>query len=83
MYQNLCYWIAITVQYTSASHFKVSFTQVVQLYFDICLKMCCIMGDVSLAVSFSIFAGMSDGPGQTFSHVVNVTVIGFGQFFGG
>ena len=63
MYQNLCYWIAITVQYTSASPFKVSFTQVVHLYFDICLKMCGIMGDVSLAVSFSIFSGMSDGPG--------------------
>ena len=25
--------------------------------------MCCIMGDISLAVFFSIFAGMSDGPG--------------------
>ena len=25
--------------------------------------MCCIMGDISLAVSFSIFAEMSDGPG--------------------
>ena len=48
---------------TSSSHFKVSFTQVVQLYSDICLKMCCSMGDVSLAVFFSIFAGMSDGPG--------------------
>ena len=25
--------------------------------------MCCIMGDISLAVFFSIVAGMSDGPG--------------------
>ena len=25
--------------------------------------MCCIMGDISLAVFFSIFAVMSDGPG--------------------
>ena len=25
--------------------------------------MCCIMGDVSLAVSFSIFAVISSGPG--------------------
>ena len=42
---------------TNASHFKVSFTQVVQVYSDICLKMCDIMGDISLAVSFSILAG--------------------------
>ena len=25
--------------------------------------MCCIMGDISLAVYFSIFAGISSGPG--------------------
>ena len=25
-------------------------------------KMCCILGDISLAVSFSIFAGISSGP---------------------
>ena len=28
-----------------------------------CWKMCCIMGDISLAVYFSIFAGISFGPG--------------------
>ena len=25
-------------------------------------KMCCIMGDISLAVFFSIYAGISSGP---------------------
>ena len=28
-----------------------------------CWKMCCIVGYISLAVSFSIFAGISSGPG--------------------
>ena len=28
-----------------------------------CWKMCCSMGDISLAVSFSIFAGISSRPG--------------------
>ena len=28
-----------------------------------CWKMCCIMGDISLAVSFSIFVGILSGPG--------------------
>ena len=27
-----------------------------------CWKMCCIMEDISLAVSFSSFAGISSGP---------------------
>ena len=39
-----------------------------------CWKMCYIMGDISLAVSFSIFAGISSGPSALLEFRVEVVL---------